>query len=100
MYSQELSECREQSRMRSRPLNSIRQEKTMLRFLIISLLALALSACGTRGPIQVGDVLSTPLASSGGNWNLKFGLSGGFIGLNRTMEVRSNGQAIVTDGRS
>lgn len=72
----------------------------MTRIMIISLTALLLAACGARGQMPVGELLPTQAASSDSAWTLRFSYSGGIAGFNRSLEVRSNGQATVTDVRT
>ncbi len=72
----------------------------MSRILIILIAALLLAACGARPAAPVGELLPTPSAAGGDEWTIHFTYTGGIAGFNRTMDVSSNGEAVVTDVRT
>lgn len=72
----------------------------MSRFLLIIAIAISLAGCGPGFATQVGELRSTPLTPSEGEWTIHFTHAGGIMGLNRTMEIDNNGQVIVTDTRT
>jgi hypothetical protein len=72
----------------------------MLRFLTLLTLAFVLTACGAGGSVPVGNVVSTPLASADTDWTVHFTYAGGIAGMMRTMEIHSNGQAVINDART
>jgi len=72
----------------------------MLRLLSLNLAAVLLAGCGRGQPAPSGDEPQSPVLSSSGPWTLRFTQSGGIMGMMRTIEIQSDGQATLTDERS
>lgn len=87
----------------------------MSRLMIAALLILLLSACApaTSQPASTPEMAATPLASppnkstrqvppalQPGAWSVRMTVTGGIMGLNRTLEITSDGQVAAVDERS
>lgn len=91
------------------------KEKLMSRLMIPTLLILILSACApvTPQPLATPETAATPLASppskpaqqvppalQPGLWSVRMTLTGGIMGLQRTLEITSDGKVTVVDERA
>ncbi len=74
----------------------------MNRFLLIVLVVTLLTGCG---PARIDSAKPTPepqqpLATPLSNWTVRMQQSGGIMGMSQSIEVKSDGQMIVTDDRA
>jgi cytoskeletal protein RodZ len=72
----------------------------MFRLFSILLAAGLLAGCGRAGGPTSGESSQFPALSSSTPWTLRFTQSGGIMGMMRTMEIQSNGQATITDEKT
>ncbi|MGE5249920.1 MAG: hypothetical protein ACM3QS_06850 [Bacteroidota bacterium] len=72
----------------------------MSRFIWALLAAALLAACGRTGGESPGQAPALPDLTATSPWTLRFTQSGGIMGMMRTMEIQSSGQATITDQRT
>lgn len=72
----------------------------MIRIIYVILAAVVLASCGrVQRPASDSGPESPDLPASG-QWTLRFTQSGGIMGMMRTMEIHSDGQATITDEKT
>jgi len=81
----------------------------MSRLMIATLLIILLSACAPVAPQSAATPLATPPSKSvqqvppvlqPNAWSVRMTLTGGIMGLSRTLEITSDGQVTAVDERS
>ena len=74
----------------------------MNRFLLIVFLVTLLTGCGPARLDSAAPATDAPqpLATPSAGWTVRMNQSGGIMGMSQTIEVKSDGQMVVTDERA